>query len=69
MFQPVPTPPPSKKVKINNAGEIQSVYYCHLCGCEYMIKFNLQKHLEKAHNEDERSVSFNLKHWVIILHW
>ncbi|KAK6637975.1 hypothetical protein RUM44_008399 [Polyplax serrata] len=55
LFQPVPTPPPSKKIKMDNAGEIQSVYYCHLCGSEYIIKFNLQKHLEKAHTEHERS--------------
>ncbi|KAL0272013.1 UNVERIFIED_CONTAM: hypothetical protein PYX00_005151 [Menopon gallinae] len=54
IFQPVATAPPSKKIKINNAGEIQSVYYCHLCGSEYIIKFNLQKHLEKAHSEKER---------------
>lgn len=56
LFQPVATAPPSKKIKVNNAGEIQSVYYCHLCGSEYIIKFNLQKHLEKAHTETERNV-------------
>ncbi|XP_049857548.1 PR domain zinc finger protein 5-like [Schistocerca gregaria] len=54
-FQPVATPPPSKKIKLNNAGEAQSVYYCHLCGFEYIMKFNLQKHLERQHSEAERN--------------
>ncbi|GLV34577.1 hypothetical protein CBL_09058 [Carabus blaptoides fortunei] len=55
IFKPIPTPPPSKKIKINNANEAQSVYYCYLCGMEYIIKFNLQKHLERAHSEQERN--------------
>jgi hypothetical protein len=53
-FKPIVTPPPSKKIKLNNANEAQSVYYCHLCGFEYIVKFNLQKHLEKQHTEKER---------------
>ncbi|XP_066991418.1 zinc finger protein 615 [Anabrus simplex] len=56
LFKPVATPPPSKKIKLNNAGEAQSVYYCHLCGFEYIVKFNLQKHLERQHTEEERSL-------------
>ncbi|XP_066997549.1 zinc finger and BTB domain-containing protein 16-A isoform X1 [Anabrus simplex] len=55
LFKPVATPPPSKKIKVNNAGEAQSVYYCHLCGFEYIVKFNLQKHLERQHAEEERN--------------
>ncbi|GLH12895.1 Uncharacterized protein GBIM_17553 [Gryllus bimaculatus] len=55
LFKPVATPPPSKKIKLNNAGEAQSVYYCHLCGFEYIVKFNLQKHLERQHTEEERN--------------
>lgn len=55
LFKPVATPPPSKKIKLNNAGEAQSVYYCHLCGFEYIVKFNLQKHLERQHSEEERN--------------
>lgn len=55
IFKPIPTPPPSKKIRINNANEAQSVYYCYLCGSEYIIKFNLQKHLERAHTEEERN--------------
>ncbi|KAJ8884245.1 hypothetical protein PR048_016102 [Dryococelus australis] len=54
LFQPVATPPPSKKIRMNNAGEAQSVYYCHLCGYEYIVKFNLQKHLERQHTQKER---------------
>uniref|UniRef100_A0A1B6MTL9 C2H2-type domain-containing protein n=1 Tax=Graphocephala atropunctata TaxID=36148 RepID=A0A1B6MTL9_9HEMI len=54
LYQPVLTPPPSKKIKVNNAGDPQSVYYCHLCGFEYIVKFNLQKHLEKQHTKEER---------------
>nr|CAD7408092.1 unnamed protein product [Timema poppensis] len=54
LFRPVATPPPSKKIKVNNANEAQSVYYCHLCGFEYIVKFNLQKHLERQHTEEER---------------
>ena len=41
---------PSKKIKMNISGEPSSVYYCHLCGQEYMVKFNLQKHLEANHS-------------------
>lgn len=55
LYQPVATPPPTKKIKVNNAGEAQSVYYCHLCGFEYIVKFNLQKHLERQHSEEERN--------------
>lgn len=55
LFKPVATPPPTKKIKVNNAGEAQSVYYCHLCGFEYIVKFNLQKHLERQHTEQERN--------------
>lgn len=51
MFQPVATPPPSNKIKLNSMNEAMSVYYCHLCGAEYMIKFNLQQHLEKNHTQ------------------
>lgn len=54
MFKPVATPPPSKKIKVNNAGDPQSVYYCHICGFEYIVKFNLQKHLERQHTAQER---------------
>lgn len=54
LFKPIVTPPPSKKIRINNAGEPQSVFYCHLCGIEYIVKFNLQKHLERQHTVDER---------------
>jgi len=55
LYQPVATAPPTKKIKVNNAGEAQSVYYCHLCGFEYIVKFNLQKHLERQHREEERN--------------
>ncbi|GFG40276.1 hypothetical protein Cfor_12503 [Coptotermes formosanus] len=55
LYQPVATAPPTKKIKVNNAGEAQSVYYCHLCGFEYIVKFNLQKHLERQHKEEERN--------------
>lgn len=34
-------PPASKKVKVNNQGEVTTLYYCHLCGNEYMVKYNL----------------------------
>uniref|UniRef100_A0A8D8MDQ2 Zinc finger and BTB domain-containing protein 48 n=1 Tax=Culex pipiens TaxID=7175 RepID=A0A8D8MDQ2_CULPI len=47
-------PTPSKKVRLNQAGEIISIYYCHLCGSEYMLKFNLLKHIEDHHPYEER---------------
>lgn len=53
-FQPIATPPPSNKIKVNSMNDAHSVYYCHLCGAEYIIKFNLQQHLEKAHTREER---------------
>ena len=49
LINPVATLGPSKKIKMNISGEPSSVYYCHLCGQEYMVKFNLQKHLEANH--------------------
>uniref|UniRef100_A0A0A9YKQ6 Zinc finger imprinted 3 n=1 Tax=Lygus hesperus TaxID=30085 RepID=A0A0A9YKQ6_LYGHE len=54
LYKQIETPPPSKKIRYNNAGEPQSVYYCHLCGIEYIVKFNLQKHLERQHTLQER---------------
>ncbi|KAL1140840.1 hypothetical protein AAG570_000768 [Ranatra chinensis] len=55
LYKQIETPPPSKKIRYNNAGDPQSVYYCHLCGFEYIVKFNLQKHLEGQHSRQERS--------------
>ncbi|KAG7178042.1 uncharacterized protein LOC121874141 isoform X2 [Homarus americanus] len=54
MVNPIKTPAPSLKIVLNNAGEAHSVYYCHLCGCEYQVKYNLQKHLGTRHTEEER---------------
>ncbi|XP_066595685.1 zinc finger and SCAN domain-containing protein 12-like [Prorops nasuta] len=54
IFQPIATPPPSNKIKVNSMKDALSVYYCHLCGTEYVIKFNLQQHLERAHTQEER---------------
>ncbi|XP_011883437.1 PREDICTED: zinc finger and BTB domain-containing protein 41-like [Vollenhovia emeryi] len=54
LFQPIATPPPSNKIKFNSMNDALSVYYCHLCGVEYVIKFNLQQHLEKMHTKKER---------------
>lgn len=51
LFQPIATPPPSNKIKVNSMNDALSVYYCHLCGAEYIIKFNLQQHLERAHSQ------------------
>ncbi|XP_045581847.1 uncharacterized protein [Procambarus clarkii] len=56
MVNPIKTPGPSLKIILNNAGEAHSVYYCHLCGCEYQVKYNLQKHLSTRHTEEERNV-------------
>jgi len=55
LINPVATFGPSKKIKMNISGEPNSVYYCHLCGHEYMVKFNLQKHLEANHTLEERN--------------
>ncbi|KAK7080786.1 hypothetical protein SK128_008060 [Halocaridina rubra] len=55
MISPIDTPAPSLKIVFNNAGEPCSIYYCHLCGCEYQIKYNLQRHLERKHSEHERT--------------
>ncbi|XP_053985386.1 zinc finger protein 473-like isoform X1 [Hylaeus volcanicus] len=54
LFKPIATPPPSNKIKVNSMNDALSVYYCHLCGAEYVIKFNLQQHLERAHTQEER---------------
>lgn len=55
LVPPINTPPPSKKIRLNNANEAQSVYYCYLCGFPYINKFNLQRHLEKNHSDVERN--------------
>ena len=55
LINPVFTFGPSKKIKRNIAGEANSVFYCHLCGHEYMVKFNLQKHIESLHSQEEKS--------------
>jgi len=55
LVNPTATLGPSKKIKINMSGEPCSVYYCHLCGHEYLVKFNLQKHLEAYHSQEQRN--------------
>lgn len=35
-------PAPSKKIKFSAIGELISIYYCHLCGSEYVVKYNLR---------------------------
>jgi len=55
LIKTIETPPPSRKIKCNNAKEPQSVYYCHLCGSEYIMKYNLEIHLERQHKEEERN--------------
>ena len=55
LINPVFTVGPSKKIKMNIAGEASSVFYCHLCGQEYLVKFNLQKHIEAMHPPEERN--------------
>ena len=55
LVKTIETPPPSRKIKCNNAKEPQSVYYCHLCGSEYIMKYNLEVHLERQHKEEERN--------------
>lgn len=42
LLMPTAVPPPSKKIRMNNSNEASTIYYCHLCGTEYMIKYNLQ---------------------------
>ncbi|XP_077290552.1 uncharacterized protein LOC143914270 [Arctopsyche grandis] len=42
--------PPSKKIVINSVGDVQSAFYCHFCGQEYILKYNLQKHLKEIHS-------------------
>jgi len=55
LINPTATFGPSKKIKMNISGEPNSVFYCHLCGHEYMVKFNLQQHLEANHTVEERN--------------
>lgn len=66
MLQPVPTPPPSNKIKVNSMNDALSVYYCHLCGVEYVIKFNLQKHLEKVHNQVNEPVKILNNYFILV---
>ncbi|XP_020287186.1 gastrula zinc finger protein XlCGF7.1-like isoform X2 [Pseudomyrmex gracilis] len=54
LFHPMATPPPSNKIRLNSMNDVLSVYYCHLCGVEYVVKFNLQQHLEKSHTKEQR---------------
>lgn len=50
-------PTASKQVKIVNKDTL-SVYYCHLCGQDYLQKFALQKHITTTHPEAESSENF-----------
>lgn len=61
MLQPVATPPPSDKVKINSMNDVMRVYYCHLCGIEYLSKYNLRQHLRKRHELVRNMISITLK--------
>ncbi|XP_065562260.1 zinc finger and SCAN domain-containing protein 10-like isoform X2 [Artemia franciscana] len=49
----VETPPPSSKVRQMN-DSYYPVYFCHLCGSEYCIKYNLERHLSDRHTQEER---------------
>ncbi|XP_043232659.1 zinc finger protein 382-like isoform X1 [Amphibalanus amphitrite] len=52
--QPKFCPPPSLKIDVSQSGELRSCYYCHLCGSEYTVKYNLVRHLER-HEPAERN--------------
>lgn len=58
-------PGPSIQISVNSAKETVSVYYCHWCGCDYVLKFNLRNHLiahhkEKLHSLPEEIITCNL---------
>ncbi|XP_037921704.1 zinc finger protein 26-like isoform X2 [Hermetia illucens] len=55
MLQKTFLPPPSTKIKVNHNSDVFSVYYCHLCGVEYVLKFNLQKHIQTQHPAAENT--------------
>ena len=59
LVNPTATLGPSKKIKMNMSGEPCSVYYCHICGHEYLVKFNLQKHLEAYHTPERKLIDRN----------
>ena len=67
LINPMATLGPSKKIKMNISGEPSSVYYCHLCGQEYMVKFNLQKHLEANHSTKVLKYVFSPLFFIIVL--
>ena len=52
-MQPKFCPPPSLKIDVSQSGEMRSCYYCHLCGTEYTVKYNLVRHLDR-HSQSER---------------
>ena len=52
-MEPKFCPPPSMKIDVSQSGEMRSCYYCHLCGTEYTVKYNLVRHLA-AHDKTER---------------
>ena len=53
IMQPKFCPPPSMKIDVSQSGEMRSCYYCHLCGTEYTVKYNLVRHLDR-HPQSER---------------
>jgi len=56
IIQPKFCPPPSLKIDVSQTGEMRSCYYCHLCGTEYTVKYNLIRHLERHNTEDRDEV-------------
>ncbi|XP_032677814.1 zinc finger protein 384-like [Odontomachus brunneus] len=53
LLQPLTTSPPNNKVKINSMNNMINMYYCHLCGIEYLRKYNLQRHLKRIHMQND----------------
>lgn len=54
IIQPKFCPVPSMKIDVSQSGEMRSCYYCHLCGTEYTVKYNLVRHLDHRHDQTER---------------
>ncbi|XP_037069171.1 zinc finger protein 574-like [Pollicipes pollicipes] len=56
IIQPKFCPPPSMKIDVSQSGEMRSCYYCHLCGTEYTVKYNLVRHLDRHDQADRDAV-------------
>lgn len=44
-------PKASRRLQLNSNGEVVPVFYCPHCASEYILKYNLKRHIKEAHED------------------